>query len=394
MQKQLLLSTLGESIRLQVHSRMNDYFVDLHIHIGRTESGKPVKISGSRDLTFYNIAHESSTRKGIDMIGIIDCHAPSVQEEIMAYLYSGDMEELQGGGIRYRHSTIILGSEIEVRDTGCGPTHLLVYLPDLESMQQFTKWMSRFMKNVELSSQRLYVTSLELQQEVLSRGGFMIPAHIFTPYKSVYGSGSTRMADMLDLKGLVAVELGLSADTYMASYLSELDDLTFVTNSDAHSLNKIGREYNQLRMMEPSFHELVKALTFQEGRSIMWNYGLNPQLGKYHRTFCAQCDAVLDEAAISISRCLNCGSPKIVRGVMDRILAIADRETPLVMPHRPPYYNQIPLEFIPGLGKKKLEQLLGQFGTEMKVLHHIATEDLTRIVGVEIAESIIKAREG
>lgn len=373
---------------------MNDYYVDLHIHIGRTESGKPVKISGSRDLTFYNIAHESAMRKGIDMIGIIDCHAPAVQEEIMAYLHNGEMEEQQGGGIRYRNSTIILGSEIEVKDDGCGPAHLLVYLPDLTSMQQFTKWMSRFMKNVELSSQRLYVSSRELQSEVLSRGGIIIPAHIFTPYKSVYGSGSARMADMLDLQGLIAVELGLSADTHMASYLSELDDLAFVTNSDAHSLSKIGREYNQMRMKETSFDELVKVLKFQEGRSIIGNYGLNPLLGKYHRTFCTECDAVLDETAISISRCLNCGSSKIVRGVLDRILVIADREIPVVSRYRPPYYHQIPLEFIPGLGKKKLEQLLQQFGTEMKVLHHTPVEDLTQVVGGEIAESIIKAREG
>jgi uncharacterized protein (TIGR00375 family) len=373
---------------------MNDYYVDLHIHIGRTESGKPVKISGSRDLTFYNIAHESALRKGIDMIGIIDCHAPSVQEDIMTYLHNGEMEELKGGGIQYRQSTIILGSEIEVKDAGCGPAHLLVYMPDLQGMQQFTKWMSRFIKNVELSSQRIYVTSRELQQEVIDRGGIMIPAHIFTPYKSVYGSGSDRLANMLDLNGLAAVELGLSSDTYMANYLSELDQLTFVTNSDAHSLSKIGREYNQMRMLEPNFNELIKALSNQDGRSIIANYGLNPQLGKYHRTFCAQCDSVLDEAQISISRCLNCGSPKIVRGVMDRILALADRSTPLVLNHRPPYYNQVPLEFIPGLGKKKLEQLLDHFGTEMKVLHHTALEDLTRIVGVEIGESIIKAREG
>ncbi|MEX2462092.1 MAG: endonuclease Q family protein [Paenibacillaceae bacterium] len=373
---------------------MKNYFVDLHIHIGRTESGKPVKISGSRNLTFYNIAHEAATRKGIDMIGIIDCHAPSVQEEIMAYLHNGEMVELAGGGIQYRDATIILGSEIEVRDDGCGPTHLLAYLPNLTSMQQFTKWMSGYMKNIELSSQRIYVTSRELQQEVLSRGGIMIPAHIFTPYKSVYGSGSRWIADMLDLNGLAAVELGLSSDTYMASYLSELDELAFVTNSDAHSLQKIGREYNQMRMVEPSFQELVKALAFQEGRAILGNYGLNPQLGKYHRTFCAQCDAVLDEVQISISQCLNCGSRRIVRGVMDRIIALADRESPLIMPHRPPYHNQIPLEFIPGLGEKRLEQLLGHFGTEMKVLHQAALADLIPIVGIEIAESILKAREG
>jgi uncharacterized protein (TIGR00375 family) len=373
---------------------MNSYYVDLHIHIGRTESGKPVKISGSRDLTFFNIAHESAMRKGIDMIGIIDCHAPSVQEEIMAYLHSGEMKELQGGGINYRQSTIILGSEIEVRDEGCGPTHLLAYLPDLHGMQLFTKWMSPYMKNIELSSQRLYVSSRELQREVADRGGILIPAHIFTPYKSVYGSGSNRLADMLDLQNIAAVELGLSSDTRMASYLSELDSLAFVTDSDAHSLGKIGREYNQMRMLEPSFSELVKALAFQEGRAILGNYGLNPLLGKYHRTFCPICDAVLDEIQMSSVRCINCGSPKIVRGVMDRILDIADRETPIIMPHRPPYHYQIPLEFIPGLGKRMLERLLWSFGTEMQVLHQVPYEDLVQISGMGIAEKIIRARAG
>jgi uncharacterized protein (TIGR00375 family) len=394
MQRPLQPFTLGGSTSSQVLSSMNSYYVDLHIHIGRTESGKPVKISGSRDLTFFNIAHESAKRKGMDMIGIIDCHAPSVQEEIMAYLFSGEMKELQGGGISYGQCTIILGSEIEVRDEGCGPTHLLAYLPDLQGMQQFTDWMSHYMKNIELSSQRLYVSSRELQREVLDHGGILIPAHIFTPYKSVYGSGSNRLADMLDLQDIAAVEIGLSADTRMASYLSELDPLAFVTNSDAHSLGKIGREYNQMRMIEPSFTELVKALAFQEGRAILGNYGLNPLLGKYHRTFCAICAAVLDETQMSIVRCVNCGSPKIVRGVMDRILDIADRETPIIMPYRPPYHYQIPLEFIPGLGKRKLEQLLGHFGTEMQVLHHVPYEDLVQISGIDIADKIRHARAG
>jgi uncharacterized protein (TIGR00375 family) len=394
MPKPLQPSMHGASSNLQAPSNMNSYYVDLHIHIGRTEAGNPVKISGSRDLTFFNIAHESAMRKGIDMIGIIDCHAPSVQEEIMAYLHRGEMKELEGGGISYRQSTIILGSEIEVRDEGRGPTHLLAYLPDLQGMQQFTKWMSRHMKNIELSSQRLYVSSRELQREVIDRGGILIPAHIFTPYKSVYGSGSNCLEDMLDLKDLAAVELGLSSDTQMASYLSELDPLAFVTNSDAHSLGKIGREYNQMRMLEPSYNELVKALAFHEGRAILGNYGLNPQLGKYHRTFCSICDAVLDEAQKSSIRCVNCGSPKIVRGVMDRILDIADREAPIIMSYRPPYYYQIPLEFIPGLGKRKLEQLIGHFGTEMQVLHHAELQELAYVVGDVIAHSILQAREG
>lgn len=373
---------------------MQRYYVDLHIHIGRTEKGQAVKITGSRDLTFFNIAREASERKGIDIVGIIDCHSPNVQDEIVAYLDKGDMAELAGGGIRYRRSTIMLGTEMEVRDHGCGPAHLLAYLPTLADMQSFTGWMSRHMKNPGLSSQRMYVPARELQDEVIGRGGIMIPAHIFTPHKSVYGSCSNRMSDLLDVARLAAVELGLSADTEMASYISELDGLAFVTNSDAHSLGKIGREYNQMAMNEPTFAELVLALAGMEGRGILANYGLNPRLGKYHRTYCEACGSIVDEAETAAERCLYCGKTTIVRGVMDRILTIADRETPLVAPYRPPYVFQVPLEFIPGLGPKMMNRLLERFGTEMSILHQASGEELEECAGADIACMILAARSG
>lgn len=373
---------------------LKDYYADLHIHIGRTEKGQAVKISAANNLTFFNIAHEAANRKGMELISIIDTHSPSVQEEIMAYLDSGDMVEVTGGGIRYRDTSIILGSEIEVRDPGMGPAHVLAYLPNLKVMQEFTTWMSKYMKNVELSSQRIYVPARTLQEEVLGRGGILIPAHIFTPHKSVYGSAASSMNDLLDVTKVPAVELGLSADSEMAGYISELDDFTYVTNSDAHSLAKIGREYNQIRLGAPTFEELVKALNRQEGRGVTANYGLNSRLGKYHRTYCSVCEAVLDEGETAIMRCVNCGSPKIVRGVMDRIMAIAEREQSYQPSHRPPYHFQIPLEYIPGLGPKKLELLLGQFGTEMNVLHRTSAEELAAVVGEDIASYIVKAREG
>lgn len=373
---------------------MNSYYVDLHIHIGRTEKGSPVKITGSRDLTFYNIAKEASERKGIEVVGIIDCHSPTVQEEIMYYLDKGDMEEIEGGGIRYHQSTVLLGSEIEVRDPGMGTAHLLAYLPTLQSMQQFTQWMKLHMKNVELSSQRIYVPARVLQEEVLGRGGILIPAHIFTPHKSIYGSCSTRMEHLLDLDGIAAVEIGLSADTEMAGHISELDPFTFITNSDAHSLPKIGREYNVMAMKTPNFAELKKALAGQNGRGVLANYGLNSRLGKYHRTFCSNCDSIVDEQAMTVDRCLFCGSLKIVRGVMDRIHDIADRDEPYVSSERPPYHYQVPLEFIPGLGKRKMEQLLTRFGTEMHILHHASASDLAACVGEETAQYIVQARSG
>ena len=79
---------------------------------------------------------------------------------------------------------------------------------------------------------------------------------------------------------------------------------------------------------------------------------------------------------------------------MDRILSLADRQTPLFPKHRPPYRYQVPLEFLPGLGKKKLQALLAVFGTEMNILHRVTYEELAEQAGPEIAEMIVKAREG
>lgn len=373
---------------------MKSYYVDLHIHIGRTESGQAVKISAANNLTFFNIAHEAAVRKGMEIIGIIDCHSPSVQDDILTYLDRGEMVELEGGGIRYRDTTVMLGCEIEVREPGMGPAHLLAYMPNLEVMQGFTNWMKGHMKNVELSSQRIYVPARVLQEEVLGRGGILIPAHIFTPHKSVYGSATSRMENLLDLEGISAVELGLSADSEMAGLISELDPFTFVTNSDAHSLGKIGREYNEIQLAAPTYEELVKALHRVEGRGVVANYGLNPRLGKYHRTYCSLCEAVLDDLEGTVERCADCGSNKIVRGVMDRIMDLADREEPYLPPYRPSYHFQIPLEFIPGLGPKKLNQLLHRFGTEMNVLHRTTQEELASEVGEEIAAYLAQARVG
>ncbi|MFH5184816.1 endonuclease Q family protein [Paenibacillus sp. TAB 01] len=374
---------------------LRPFYADLHIHIGRSEEGQAVKISAANNLTFYNIAHEASERKGMDMVGIIDCHSPSVQRDMQQYLDRGEMEELEGGGIRYHDTTVILGSEIEVRDPGLGTAHLLAYLPTFDAMKQFTAWMSKHMKNVELSSQRIYVPAKVLQQEVVGRGGLLVPAHIFTPHKSIYGSCSDRMTDLLELDQVAAVELGLSSDSEMAGYISELDRFTFLTNSDAHSLPKIGREYNKLELKEASFQELKLALAGSEGRRVAANYGLNPRLGKYHRTYCAACSSLLEEKETVVERCSYCGSKKIVRGVLDRILDIADRpvEAPYVPASRPPYHYQIPLEYIPGLGSRKLNKLLEAFGTEMNLLHRVPKEAIAASVGEEIADYIVQARE-
>lgn len=375
---------------------LKEFYCDMHIHIGRTNSRQAVKISGSRNLTFENIAKESSLRKGVEMVGIIDCHSPSVQDDIVQCLYEGVMTEIGGGGIAYRDTVILLGSEIEIRVNGGGAAHVLAYFRTLREMQDFTHWMSRYMKNVQLSSQRIYVEPAELQREVTDRGGLFIPAHIFTPHKGLYGSMTDRLAEVLDPSRIAAVELGLSADTMMAGYITELDNYSFLSNSDAHSLGKIGREYNRIAMAAPSFDEFAKALGRIEGRKVTANYGLDPRLGKYHRSFCQGCGSILDETAAVLSqdRCPNCGSLKKVQGVLDRILGIADRESPLIPNFKPPYHYQVPLEFIPGLGKAAMNRLLDAFGTEMDILHRAGESDLAAIAGQALAHSIIQARNG
>lgn len=373
---------------------LSSYYCDLHVHIGRTSEGQAVKISGSRDLTFAGIAREAAQRKGIGLVGIIDSHSPAVRRDIMDSLHSGEMSESPGGGVLYRDTALLLGAEIELREPGRREFHVLAFLPDLHAMGEFSDWMSRYMRNVNLSSQRLYVPSRELQEEVCGRGGLLIPAHIFTPHKGLYGSAAERMAEVFDLRRIAAVELGLSADSEMAGYISELDPYTFLTNSDAHSLGKIGREYNEMALAAPSFSEFKLALERQGGRGVIANYGLNPRLGKYHRTYCSACGSIIDEDSVTRERCPYCGSTKLVQGVLDRIIHIADRQEPSIPEYRPPYRYQIPLEFIPGLGKAKMNLLLESFGSEMNILHRASAEELTDVIGSDLALKIAAARSG
>lgn len=363
-------------------------FGDFHIHIGRTEKGEPVKITGARNLTFANIMVEASENKGIDMIGIIDAASPVVQSEIAQLLDAGEVEELSDGGLQYRNTTILLGCELEIRPEAFGPAHLLCFFPYYRDIREFTSFLSKHMKNTTLSTQRFHGTTSELFACVKQLGGVVIPAHVFTPFRSIYGSCTDRMADVLPLELLSAVELGLSADTFMADQLDELHRFTFLTNSDAHSLPKIGREYNELEVNRVSFDGWLEAIKREAGAKVVANYGLDPRLGKYYRTFCKQCEQHLSRI---VALCPLCGSRSVVKGVRDRIdeMKSGDGVSPI---HRPPYIYQIPLEFIPQLGPRLLRKLLNHFGTEMNILHRASEEELAEVVGDPLARSIVAAR--
>ncbi|ASS75028.1 TIGR00375 family protein [Tumebacillus algifaecis] len=376
-------------------TELREYFLDLHIHIGRTKDGRPVKITAGKDLTFFEIIREAADRKGVGIIGIIDAVSPPVLDEIEAFVREGIMTELPGGGYDYQgRTTLLLGAEVETSGPHGGAAHFGIWMRDITAMREFSDWLGERVTNRVLSSQRARCTSFELQAKCTELGGLFIINHAFTPHKSVLGNCVPRLSEMVELEQVTALELGLSADSAMADLFSELSDITFVSNSDAHSLAKIGREYNKVRLAAPTFSEVKKALLRQEGREVVANYGLDPLLGKYHRTYCLACDELLDTATIQNLSCPACGGTKIVRGVLDRIRSIANRTEPMHPPHRPPYFYQIPLDFIPKVGKKTIDKLLDHFGTEMNVLHRATEEQLHEVVGPKIARDIVLARAG
>ena len=379
---------------------MYEVFADLHVHIGRSENGKPIKITAARSLNFANIAKECADRKGINIVGIIDCASPYVIEDIEKFLKTGDAYELEDGGIIYKDKVcIILGSEVETSEEGRkgkkGAAHNCCYFPHLKDIKAFSNELSHHLKNITLSTQRTDLSGYELIDMVEKYNGILVPAHCFTPFKSYYGNCTDRLKNIFKEKydKIFAIELGLSADTNYADMISELENKSFVTNSDAHSLPKIAREYNKLLVENISFKELIKALKGEDGRKILANYGMDPKLGKYNRTYCETCDKRI-EGKVPVISCPNCDSKNITMGVYDRVVLLRDKQISKSPKFRPPYIYQVPLTFVPGVGGKTIDKLLDTFGTEMTILHKLSDDDIEAVVGDKIASSIIKVRNG
>ncbi|BBP90481.1 hypothetical protein BsIDN1_40990 [Bacillus safensis] len=271
---------------------MKEFFADIHIHIGRTRTGRAVKITGARSLTIDQILIEAAESKGMGMIGVIDAQSPEVLEELIEGVEEGRYTELNDGGLSFGQTVLLLGSELEINDDHSkGPIHVLAFMPTLHKMSEFSAWLSLHMKNVHLSSQRLYVDGKILQRKVKELGGLFIPAHIFTPHKSLYGKGvNTSLTEVFDPDLIDAVELGLSCDTSMASQLSELNRYPFFNEFRCSFFrkNRAGI-YKKNQNGSCLFCRIQLALEEKDGRAVTGNYGLAPRLGKYYHTTCEKC---------------------------------------------------------------------------------------------------------
>ena len=370
---------------------------DFHVHIGKAKNNW-VKMASSATLTLENIATYAAFPKGMDWVGIVDCGSKWVQEEWQEGLSKGRISLLPSGGYQHQSGTFLLpGIELETREQNGGLVHVVFYFPDIEKIQEAMKRLEGKITNPNLSTQNVKISLQELILLFKDLPNILFPAHIFTPYKSLLGRSCRRISELIAtdfLDKISAVELGLSGDCFLADRITELSKYPFLTNSDAHSLENIGREHNLIQVEEGSFQELQYALADSKGRKILANWGLHPSLGKYHLSACRDCGAVLSKEEISIDKCAACGKSHLSIGVYDRIEQLADFITPQSPPNRSPYYYQIPLKFFPGIGPKKKDRLYREIGTESQILFEATEEQLIPILGYKITQDIISSRSG
>lgn len=370
---------------------MKNLYADLHIHIG-SAGGRPVKITASRKLDLRSILFDVAPRKGLDMVGIVDVGSILVSAEIETMLENGDLREHPRGGMIARNGVLLIpGCEVESREG----IHLIIYLSGLKAIKDYQKYMCSRVSNMVLSTQKADASINDILNLSYILNGIFCPAHAFTPHKGIYGFLTRRIADKLgrDTSNIKVLELGLSADTSMADMISETRNFAFLSNSDAHSADNIGREYNLLRMADKNFQEFKYCIGNLEGRRVLANYGMDPLMGKYHRSYCTKCARISDDFP-PVLKCSQCGCEKLVMGVYDRIVEIRDQEEGHNPLGRPPYNYRVPLKELPGIGPKLKEKLQTVFDNEIYIMEKADISSIEKVTGVKIASYIAKMREG
>ena len=246
---------------------------------------------------------------------------------------------------------------------------------------------------------------LEMMLEICPEG-MLIPAHIWTPHFSVLGakSGFDSVEECFaDLTPYVhALETGLSSDPAMNWRISALDRYQLISNSDAHSPSKLGREANLLDI-DLSYSGLYGAV--QEGQGLLGTVEFFPEEGKYHYDGHRKCGVRVDpvEAEKYDNVCPVCGKP-FTMGVSHRVEQLADREAGFMPENRQPFESLVPLaEMISACvgvsaASKKVqslyEQMLQKLGSEFEILREVPLEDIRNSFGLRIAEGIERLRKG
>jgi len=293
----------------------------------------------------------------------------------------------------------------------CGRTrknHNLVFLPSLGAVEIFNAKLGAIGNlgsdgRPILGLDARHLLEIALETDPLA---FLVPAHIWTPWFSLLGSksGFDSLEECFgDLAGHVfAAETGLSSDPPMNWRVRSLDRLTLISNSDAHSPGKLGREANLLDI-DLGYEPLLEAL--RDRRGFLGTIEFFPEEGKYHLDGHRKCGQRLEPKATRElgGRCPICGGP-ITVGVMSRVDELADRAAREKPPSAAPFRSLVPLDEIAGeaLGcgassgraASLVERVLSEVGPELVALETAPLEELSRIGGPALAEAVRRVRCG
>ncbi len=367
----------------------------------------------SKELTIRNIA-KACERKGIQFVGTSDFTHPTWREEI-----GRELEEDGHGAFRMRDgssvTSFLLSTELSCiykRGGKVRRVHHIVLLPSLAAVDHLIQALEKRGANVKSDGRPILgLDSEELAKIVLDAdpSGLLIPAHAWTPWFAVFGSQSG--FDSLEecfgemTKHIFAIETGLSSDPKMNGRLRALDGIHLVSNSDAHSLDKLGREANVFEMEAPSYQSLQHILSQRDTSRFIETIEFFPEEGKYHADGHRACGFWCSPSKTKTLKgiCPKCGKPLTV-GVLHRVDDLADRAEDTPYTRSVPFRSIIPLDEIIGdvLGvgssSKKvrlvLDRLLSEGRSEFAVLLDLSIESLEKVASQEIIEAIMRVRKG
>lgn len=397
---------------------MKYFIADLHIH-------SKFSRATSKNLTPRNLTAWAAV-KGIHVLATGDFTHPGWLEMISDQLEAGEdgffrLKEpnhldqelpwfsgtVEAETVRFVLCTVI--SSIYKKAGKVRKIHNLVFMPSLDAAQKFNLRLGQVGNLASDGRPILGLPARDLLEMVLETDplAFLVPAHIWTPWFSLFGSksGFNRLEDCFeDLSSeIFALETGLSSDPEMNQLWSALDRYTLISNSDAHSGEKLGREANILSG-EMSFPALRAALRQDDGPAVFeGTLEFYPEEGKYHLDGHRKCGVVLEPAETAEHKgiCPVCGK-ELTIGVLNRVFELADRTAPISSEGQE-FASLAPLtevlSEILGVGpstKKVMgmyDQLLRDFGSELDILQNVPTEDLKRSSAV-LAEAVHRMRTG
>jgi uncharacterized protein (TIGR00375 family) len=370
-------------------------------------------------MSFESI-HKWAQLKGITVVGTGDFTHPTWFQEIKEKLDDNN-NNLFILKDNYRYNNIpqpcrsevyfMLTAEISCiykKNERLRKIHNLVFVPDLTAAAKLNTILSKIGNISSDGRPILGLDAKELFKIVLdtSDTSMLIPAHAWTPHFSVFGASSG--FDSLDecfeelTPNIHAIETGLSSDPLMNWRLSALDPITLISNSDAHSPVKLGREAN-IFDCELSYKALTDAIKTREG--FKGTIEFFPEEGKYHYDGHRACGISLPpkDTIKHNYRCPICGK-KITVGVMHRVEKLADREIGFRPLYAPSFHSLIPLHEIVsealkvGVQSKAVEtmyfQLMNRLGNEFAILIEAPLDEIERASTPLIREAISRMRSG